>query len=53
MSRVMVGSHEVPEHEADLFRDGENGETISDAEWDEQKRRLEGDNTQLVPEQFR
>lgn len=40
MATVEINGHQVPEHKADLFIDGETGEPITDAEYDEQKARL-------------
>lgn len=53
MNTVKVNGHEVPATHADEFFHASTGATLTDAEWDEQKRRLEADNTELVPEEFR
>jgi hypothetical protein len=45
--------HNVPADRADDFHDGRTGLPISDAEYDESKRRLEADNMHLVPEEHR
>lgn len=45
--------HNVPADRADDFHDGKHGLPISDADYDESKRRLEQDNIDLVPEEFR
>lgn len=53
MRTISVGGHEVPAVRADEFFHASTGATLTDAEWDEQKRRLTADNTDLVPEEFR
>lgn len=45
--------HTVDASRADDFFDGKHGLPISDADYDESKRRLEQDNIDLVPEEFR
>ncbi|WP_350347267.1 hypothetical protein ABIQ69_11560 [Agromyces sp. G08B096] len=37
---VIIGGHSVPEDKVDLFFDGKSGRRVTDAEWDESKRRL-------------
>lgn len=37
---VEINGHLVPAQYADLFYDGRTGEPITDAEWDEQMRRI-------------
>lgn len=53
MSTINVGGHRVPATHADEFFHASTAARLTDAEWDEQKRRLEADNTELVPEEFR
>ena len=48
-----LNGHTIPDTEADVFHHASTGVTLTDAEWDEQKRRLEADNIDLVPEEFR
>lgn len=50
---IDVNGHQVLASRADDFFDGKHGKPISDEDYDESKRRLEADNTHLVPEQFR
>ena len=45
--------HTVQADQADLFRNGHDGGPLTDQEWDEQKRRLDRDNSDLIPEEFR
>lgn len=51
--RIEVNGHKVDAAKADYFFDGKTGEPITDEQWDEAKRRLAGDNTGLVPPEFR
>lgn len=49
-------THEVPAAEADRFRTGNDGRTLTDEEWDETKRReaiSPEDLLHLVPEECR
>lgn len=39
-SSIELNGHQVPADRVDLFRDGRTGQPITDAQWDEQKRRL-------------
>lgn len=52
-AHIEINGHMVPVEKADLFFHGSTGEPLTDAEWDEQKARLEADNIGLVPEEFR
>jgi len=46
-------THRVDGDLVDRFVSGRTGKPISDAEWDEQKARLEADNDDLIPEEHR
>lgn len=50
---VPLNGHQVPADQVDLFLDGQTGQPITDEQWDEQKARLQADNSHLVPEEFR
>lgn len=50
---VDMNGHRVAANQADLFFHASTGGALSDEEWDEQKSRLERDNSHLVPEVFR
>lgn len=50
---VPFNGHMVDPARLDEFVSGRTGQPITDAEWDETKRRLESDQTHLVPEHLR
>lgn len=50
---IEIDGHRVVAARTDQFRHGSDGSRLTDAEWDEQQRRLTADNTDLVPPEFR